>query len=116
MSGQDSFILDSLRTGADGAMLAAAATDAAVYSALWERRGSAEAAALQAAFDPYLDRLFAPPLRDFRSRLKAVLAADGVIAGTAVRSPLRRIADDEAAAVVAAHDAARERAAALPSL
>ena len=116
LSGQDSFILDSLRTGADGAMLAAAAADAAVYSALWERRDSDEAAALQAAFDPYLDLLFAPPLRDFRSRLKAVLAADGVIAGTAVRSPLRRIAEDEAAAVVAAHAAARERAAALLSL
>jgi dihydrodipicolinate synthase/N-acetylneuraminate lyase len=39
LSGQDSFILDSLRTGADGAMLAAAAADAAVYTALWERRG-----------------------------------------------------------------------------
>ena len=75
LSGQDSFILDSLRMGADGAMLAAAASDAAVYSALWERRASDEASALQAAFDPYLELLFAPPLRDFRSRLKAVLAA-----------------------------------------
>jgi 4-hydroxy-tetrahydrodipicolinate synthase len=113
LSGQDTFILESLRTGADGTMLAAAASDAAVYSAIWERRASDEAAALQAAFDPYIDLLFAPPLRDFRSRLKAVLAADGVIAGTAVRSPLLQIAPQEAAAVVAAHAAARERAAAL---
>jgi len=71
LSGQDSFILDSLRTGADGTMLAAAASDAAVYAALWELRATDEAAALQAAFDPYIELLFAPPLRDFRSRLKA---------------------------------------------
>jgi 4-hydroxy-tetrahydrodipicolinate synthase len=113
LSGQDTFILDSLRSGADGAMLAAAATDAAAYAALWEARSSPQAEALQAALDPYLERLFAPPLRDFRSRLKAVLVADGVIAGSAVRSPLGGISGDEAAAVVAAHDAAREHAAAL---
>lgn len=113
LSGQDSFILDSLRTGADGTMLAAAASDAAVYAAVWELRGSDDGAALQAAFDPYIELLFAPPLRDFRSRLKAVLAADGTIAGEAVRSPLQRVGHDESAAVVAALSTARERVAAI---
>jgi hypothetical protein len=42
-----------------------------------------------------------------------VLAADGVITGTTVRAPLQPIPDGEAAAVVAAHAAARERVAAL---
>jgi 4-hydroxy-tetrahydrodipicolinate synthase len=113
LSGQDSFILDSLRAGADGTMLAAAASDAAVYAAIWELRATDEASALQAAFDPYIELLFAPPLRDFRSRLKAVLAADGVIASQTVRSPLQRVGHDEASGVVAALAAARARVAAM---
>lgn len=100
LSGQDSFILDSLLAGADGAMLAAAATDAAAYATMWTLRGTARAAEIQAALDPYIERLFAPPLRDFRARLKAVLAHDGAIATATVRSPLQRIGDGEAAGLI----------------
>ena len=39
LSGQDSFILDSLLAGADGAMLAAAATDAGAFATMWAQRG-----------------------------------------------------------------------------
>ncbi len=89
LSGQDSFILDSLLGGADGAMLAAAASDPAAYATMWARRGEPAAAAIQAALDPYIERLFAPPLRDFRARIKAVLEHDGAIATAAVRSTAR---------------------------
>ena len=40
LSGQDSFILDSLLAGADGAMLAAAATDAGAFATMWAQRGT----------------------------------------------------------------------------
>jgi dihydrodipicolinate synthase/N-acetylneuraminate lyase len=107
LSGQDTFILDSLVGGADGAMLAAAASDAAAYATIWSRRGEPAAAAIQAALDPYIERLFAPPLRDFRARIKSVLTHDGVIATAAVRSPLVRIRGDEAARLIAELEAAR---------
>lgn len=97
LSGQDTFILDSLMGGADGAMLAVAASDAATFATMWTRRGTSEAADIQAALDPYIELLFAPPLRDFRARLKAVLAHDGVISTATVRSPLASIGADEAA-------------------
>lgn len=113
LSGQDSFILDSLEGGADGAMLAAAATDAGAYAAMWTRRGTADAAEIQAALDPYIERLFAPPLRDFRARLKAVLAHDGAIATATVRAPLQPVDAAEAGGLNAALAAARRRIAAL---
>ena len=103
LSGQDSFILDSLLAGADGAMLAAAATDAGAFATMWAQRGTAGAAEIQAALDPYLEGLFAPPLRDFRARLKAMLARDGAIAAATVRAPLQQIGAGEA-------DALHERA------
>jgi 4-hydroxy-tetrahydrodipicolinate synthase len=109
LSGQDSFILDSLLAGADGAMLAAAATDAGAFATMWAQRGTSGAAEIQAALDPYLERLFAPPLRDFRARVKAMLARDGTIADPTVRAPLQLIGAGEAAALEAALAAARAR-------
>jgi 4-hydroxy-tetrahydrodipicolinate synthase len=109
LSGEDSFILDSLLGGADGAMLAAAASDTAAYATMWALRTQSAAAGIQAALDPYIERLFAPPLRDFRARLKAVLVHDGAIATSMVRSPLRPIGDDEAAGLVQALADARTR-------
>ncbi len=112
LSGQDSFILESLEGGADGAMLAAAASDARAYAAMWTARGTADAAEIQAALDAYIERLFAPPLRDFRARLKTVLAHDGTIATPTVRAPLQGIGA-EAADLHAALAAARQRLGAL---
>ena len=109
LSGEDSFILDSLVGGADGAMLAAAACDAATYARMWALRTEPAAAGIQTALDPYIERLFAPPLRKFRARLKAVLAHDGAIATSMVRSPLRPIGGDEAAALIESLADARAR-------
>ena len=73
-------------------------------------RHGARPPTIQAALDPYIELLFAPPLRDFRARLKAVLAADGVIAGhggaLAAAADRRRRGRRPS---VAARDAARER-------
>jgi len=113
LSGQDSFILDSLLAGSDGAMLAAAATDAGAYARMWAQRGTAGAAEIQAALDPYLEGLFAAPLRDFRARLKAMLARDGAIAGPTVRAPLQPIGSGEADVLHTALVAARARIAAV---
>jgi 4-hydroxy-tetrahydrodipicolinate synthase len=100
LTGEDTFILRSLRAGADGAMLAAAALDPAVYAAMVAEPDAPAAAEVQAALDPYLARLFAPPLRNFRARIKAVLAGDGVIAGAAVRSPMLQIGEGERTALL----------------
>jgi 4-hydroxy-tetrahydrodipicolinate synthase len=113
LSGQDSFILDSLVAGADGAMLAAAATDAGAYATMWARRGTAGAAEIQGALDPFLERLFAPPLRDFRARLKVMLAHDGLISTPTVRTPLQPVGAGEAASLLAALASARARIASL---
>jgi 4-hydroxy-tetrahydrodipicolinate synthase len=113
LSGEDSFILDSLVGGADGAMLAAAACDPSTYARMWTLRGTPGAAPIQAALDPYIERLFAPPLRDFRARIKAVLANDAAISTPTVRSPLQPIGHDEAVDLIAALAAGRARIAAL---
>lgn len=113
LSGEDSFILESLVAGADGAMLAAAATDAGAYATMWTLRETATAAEIQSALDPYIERLFAPPLRDFRARLKAVLAHDRAIATATVRSPLQSIGHDEATGLNEALAAGRRRIADL---
>ena len=115
LSGEDTFILESLLAGADGAMLAAAATDPSAYATMCTMRGTAEAAKIQAALDAYLDLLFAPPLRDFRARLKAVLVDDGAIATPTVRSPLQSVGSDEAACLIEALAVARRRIAAISS-
>jgi dihydrodipicolinate synthase/N-acetylneuraminate lyase len=108
LSGEDTFILESLRSGADGAMLAAAAVDPAFYAAMFAQRHTAVASRIQRALDPYLSRLFAPPLHDFRARVKAVLTHDGVIACAAVRSPMRPAGAEEVAVLLHALQVARQ--------
>ncbi len=106
LSGQDTFVLDSLRGGADAAMLAVAAVDPALWVQLVNDPASEAAASLQQALDPLVAAVFAPPLRDFRARLKALLAADGTIASAAVRAPLTPVGADETELLVAHRAAA----------
>jgi 4-hydroxy-tetrahydrodipicolinate synthase len=96
LSGADSFILESLRMGADGTMLAVAALDPDVYVELFRRRETEAAEVLQRALDPFLELLLAPPVADFRARLKELLRRDGIIRSAAVREPLRPIGRAEA--------------------
>jgi 4-hydroxy-tetrahydrodipicolinate synthase len=109
LSGEDTFILESLRMGADGAMLAAAAVDPEPYSRLFHLRDEPGGAAIQRALDDYLERLFAVPLPDFRARLKAVLVADGMIATAAVLPPMRPVGDAERDELVSALERGRAR-------
>jgi 4-hydroxy-tetrahydrodipicolinate synthase len=102
LCGEDSFILESLRMGADGAMLAAAAVDPFVYARLFAERNEREGEVIQRCLDEFLGLVFAPPLGGFRARLKAVLAADGSIATAAVRPPLQPVDDAERDALVSA--------------
>ena len=109
LCGEDSFILESLRMGADGAMLAAAAVDPAVYARLFEARHEHEGEVIQHCLDEFLGLVFASPLGGFRARLKAVLAADGGIASAAVRPPLRPVDAAERDALVSAVTRGRAR-------
>jgi dihydrodipicolinate synthase/N-acetylneuraminate lyase len=109
LSGEDTFILESIRLGADGVMLAAAAVDPAFYSRLFTHRYEPEGAFIQQALDAYLGLLFAPPLGDFRARLKAVLASDGTIATAAVRPPMTPVGDTERSELVSAVERGRAR-------
>ena len=67
LCGEDSFILESLRMGADGAMLAAAAVDPTVYARLFEARHEREGEVIQDCLDEFLGLVFAPPLGGFRA-------------------------------------------------
>jgi 4-hydroxy-tetrahydrodipicolinate synthase len=115
LSGADTFILESLRMGADGAMLAVAAIDPHFYVDLFRLRETARAEALQHALDPFLGLLLAPPVGDFRARLKEVLRLDGVIRSSAVRPPLRPLASAEIRRLARALERAREAAAGRPT-
>jgi 4-hydroxy-tetrahydrodipicolinate synthase len=103
----DLAILDFVRMGAHGATSICASLNPRAYVRMFADRHVDRAARLQAALLPLAKAVYAAPFRDFRARLKTVLAADGTFASTHVRAPLMAISDDERAAVLSAAGRAR---------
>jgi 4-hydroxy-tetrahydrodipicolinate synthase len=56
----------------------------------WEK-----AVSLAKRFQPLIDAVFAPPVRDYRARTKACLYLQGVIPNKVVRPPLVEVAESE---------------------
>jgi 4-hydroxy-tetrahydrodipicolinate synthase len=98
LSGNDNFLYESLVLGADGLLVGAGSIvteeQVAMCRAVAERRYD-DGALINAKLEPLMRTVFAPPIRDYRARLKEVLVAQGRFANAGVRAPLRSLSDWE---------------------
>jgi 4-hydroxy-tetrahydrodipicolinate synthase len=92
LSGNDNFICESFVLGAKGALVGFGAMMTAEQVAMiraWRGERTEEAFALGARIQDVADAVFAPPVSDYRARLKECLVQLGVLPAGHVRSPLR---------------------------
>jgi 4-hydroxy-tetrahydrodipicolinate synthase len=102
LTGNDTFIYESYLLGADGALLGMGATATAPQIAMLEavRRGDlATGAALRDRLDPLCQAIYAPPLRNYRVRMKEALVFQGILKNAVVRAPLPAASDEERAVI-----------------
>lgn len=97
LTGNDNFILESFLWGCDGALIGAAAQDTGrivecFNSCINEDWG--EAVRLSHKLQPLVDAVFAPPVREYRARLKACLYLQGIIPNKTVRPPLVEVQEE----------------------
>lgn len=98
MTGSDTFILEALILGCDGALIgfAGTATDQLVrmYDAV-AARDYPMAQAIWARLGPLARYCWRAPLRDYRPRMKEVLVMQGLIQHATVRAPQLGVSDHE---------------------
>ena len=102
LNGNDNFLLEGLLLGAQGALLGfgALATQAQVKMYQAAMAGEYEVARRYAEWlQPLSDAIFAPPVRNYRARVKEALVLLGVFRNSVVRPPLPPLTDAEKAAV-----------------
>jgi 4-hydroxy-tetrahydrodipicolinate synthase len=98
LTGNDNFILDSFELGAQGALLGFGALLTAPQVAMidaWNAGRGDEARRLGTPLQRLADVIFAPPLGDYRARLKECLVMLGLLDAAHVRPPLRGVDDAE---------------------
>ncbi|HXF56101.1 MAG TPA: dihydrodipicolinate synthase family protein [Actinomycetota bacterium] len=92
LNGNDNFLLEAYLLGADGALLGfgtlAVREQVDMFEAV-RARDFERAFALAGRLQALCDVIFAPPVRDYRARLKHALVLLGVIEAAHVRPPLR---------------------------
>ncbi|TXT55525.1 MAG: Dihydrodipicolinate synthase/N-acetylneuraminate lyase [Promethearchaeota archaeon] len=98
LTGNDNFIYESFLLGADGGLLGACAqfTELQVRcynSVLKKDFQTAHDFALK--FQPLIDKVFMPPVRNYRARTKYSLKLQGIIQNSTVRPPLMSISQEE---------------------
>jgi 4-hydroxy-tetrahydrodipicolinate synthase len=89
LTGNDNFILESLELGCTGALIGFGAIRTADQVAMidaWHRGDHAAARAASAVLQPLADAVFAPPVTQYRTRLKQILVADGVLRSDSTRA------------------------------
>lgn len=102
LNGNDNFLLEAYLLGADGALLGFGTLAAGEQVEMLEAVRDADldrARSLSGVLQPLCDAIFAPPVRDYRARLKHALATLGVIDEAHVRPPLLPLSEDERVAV-----------------
>jgi 4-hydroxy-tetrahydrodipicolinate synthase len=100
LTGNDNFILESFQLGADGALFGFGAVRTAEQVALvaaWQAGRVDESAARAQPLQRLADAVFAPPVGDYRARLKECLVGLGVLDAAHVRPPLLPIGAAERA-------------------
>lgn len=98
LTGNDNFIVESFLWGCDGALIGAAAQDTKRIVECFKLSVAGDwsrAIELSHRLQPLVDAVFAPPIRDYRARLKACLYIQGVIPDRAVRPPLVEVPEKE---------------------
>jgi 4-hydroxy-tetrahydrodipicolinate synthase len=103
LTGNDNFIFESFVLGCEGALIGFGTIAIAEQIDMFRRIAAGDIAGAsrinQAVVRPLADALFAPPVRNYRARLKEALHALGVIPPPHMRPPLLRLDDDERRAV-----------------
>jgi 4-hydroxy-tetrahydrodipicolinate synthase len=105
LTGNDNFLYESFVLGAEGALIGfgtVAVREQVEMVAAHEAGDAARAAALGARVQRLADVIFAPPIRDYRVRLKKALRLLGVIPGAAIRPPLPPVSDADRERIAAA--------------
>jgi 4-hydroxy-tetrahydrodipicolinate synthase len=98
----DLTILDFLKMGVHGATSICACLHPRAYVRMFDNRHHNIATGLQEALLPLANAVYAPPFRDFRARLKEILAARGIFATARVRPPLMSLTNEERAKMLTA--------------
>jgi len=94
MTGSDTFVLEAMLMGCDGALIGLASTATAELvrmQALAEQRKVAEAYEIWFRIGPLARLCWRPPLRDFRVRTKYVLMKQGIFPNCKMRDPFPAI-------------------------
>lgn len=98
LTGNDNFIYESFLMGADGALIGFGAImtrEQVELIRLAREKRYEEAAPLAARVQRLADTIFAPPVANYRARLKEALVMLGVLENATVREPLLPIPDAE---------------------
>ncbi len=98
LTGNDNFICHSFVLGADGALIGFGTLATAMQVRMIEaarRRDWDEAFRLSSIVQPLADVIFAPPVPNYRARIKEALRLLGVLSNPTVRAPLLPINDAE---------------------
>lgn len=102
LNGNDNFLLEAYMLGAEGALLGfgtlAVAEQVEMLNA-WRARDLDRAIELGAQVQALCDAIFAPPVRNYRARLKHALMQLGLIDRAVVRPPLMELDPAETGAV-----------------
>jgi len=113
LTGNDNFILESFLLGADGALIGFGTIAIAEQIEMVERFRGGDLHGARAIYDravqPLVSTIFAPPVRDYRVRMKEALVELGVISRADCREPLLPLGAAERAAVRGAARSARLR-------
>ena len=109
LNGNDNFLLEAYVLGAEGALLGfgCLATRAQVkMHQAWLSHDHPEAFRLASVLQPLCDAIFAPPVRNYRARIKEALVLLGIIEQAAVRPPLLPVSEADRVLVRLALEAA----------
>lgn len=116
LTGNDNFILESFVLGADGALIGFGTVAIAEQIEMLRRLQAGDLAGARELYErvvqPLVDVLFAPPVRNYRLRLKEALVELGVFEAAHARPPLPPLDDEERLRV---REAVRRAGLAMPS-
>lgn len=105
LTGNDNFLVESFVLGAEGALIGfgtVAVREQVEMVEAHEAGDAARAAEIGDRVQRLADVIFAPPIRDYRVRLKEALRILGVIPGAAIRPPLPPVSDEDRDRIAAA--------------
>ena len=106
LTGNDNFILESFVLGCTGALIGFGTIAIAEQVEMFRRVAAGDITGAQAINDavvqPLADALFAPPVRNYRARMKEALRQLGVLQNTTMRPPLLPLDEGELATVTRA--------------